>query len=195
MEVNHDKDVEELKLAADTIVTDDVIMEEAGRDVVDKVADNTNNEEGVSETKAEKVSLNAGFKMPSMLPPKLSRLSDPSPPTASKTSPSTPVTSKEATTCSEQTSETLADTSPDVILEPDKPVKSPAELAKAKAIPVPYQEPSWGGLPEKEYRLEVLKNGTIVDTIQLKDKSFFVAGRLASCDLVLEHPSLSRYIL
>jgi len=193
MEVNHDKDVEELKLAADTIVTDDVIMEEAGRDVVNKVADNTNNEEGVSETKAEKVPLNAGFKMPSMLPPKLSRLSDPSPPTASKTSPSTPVTSKEATTCSEQTSETLADTSPDVILEPDKPVKSPAELAKAKAIPVPYQEPSWGGLPEKEYRLEVLKNGTIVDTIQLKDKSFFVAGRLASCDLVLEHPSLSRY--
>ncbi len=71
--------------------------------------------------------------------------------------------------------------------------KSPAEIAKANSIPLPYQEPSWGGVPENKYYLEVLKTGTIVDTIQLKDKSFFTVGRLANCDIILEHPSLSRY--
>ena len=73
-----------------------------------------------------------------------------------------------------------------------KSSKSPAEMAKAKALPLPYLEPSWGGVPDKEYCLEVLKNGTIADTIRLKDKSFFVVGRLANCDIILEHPSLSR---
>ena len=76
-----------------------------------------------------------------------------------------------------------------------KSTKSPAELAQAKSIPLAYQEPSWGGIPEgKPYSLEVLKNGTIIDTIELKDKSFFVVGRLATCDITMEHPSLSRYV-
>ncbi len=69
---------------------------------------------------------------------------------------------------------------------------SPAELAQAKAVPLPYQEPSWGGVPAQPYGVEVIKNGTVVETIPLRDKSFFVIGRLATCDIVLEHPSLSR---
>ena len=70
--------------------------------------------------------------------------------------------------------------------------KSPAELAKANSIPLPYQEPSWGGVPQQEYCLQVLKSGVIVETLALKQKSFFTVGRLISCDIVLEHPSLSR---
>lgn len=70
---------------------------------------------------------------------------------------------------------------------------SPAELAQAKAIPVPYQEPSWGGMPALPYAVEVIKNGSLVETLPLRDKSFFVIGRLANCDIVLEHPSLSRH--
>ena len=76
--------------------------------------------------------------------------------------------------------------------EETKPVKSPAELANAKALPIPYQEPSWGGIPQQNYSVEVLKNGVIVDTIKLADKGYFVVGRLANCDIVQEHPSLSR---
>ena len=84
---------------------------------------------------------------------------------------------------------------PDTPVQPNltRSTKSPAEIAKANSIPLPYQEPSWGGVPENKYYLEVLKTGTIVDTIQLKDKSFFTVGRLANCDIILEHPSLSRY--
>jgi len=41
--------------------------------------------------------------------------------------------------------------------------------------------------------LEVLKNGTIVDKIDISEKSYYVIGRLPSCDLALEHESISRY--
>ncbi|XP_071483000.1 kanadaptin-like [Diadema antillarum] len=61
--------------------------------------------------------------------------------------------------------------------------------------PLSYKEPSWSGLPSQEYHLEVLKNGTIVSRIALNDKPFHVFGRLAACDVQLDHPSLSRYHL
>jgi len=79
------------------------------------------------------------------------------------------------------------------ISESDKPQKSPAEKVKANSLPLPYKEPSWGGIPEKKYHIEVLKNGSIVERIELKGQSFFVVGRLENCDITLEHPSLSRY--
>ncbi|XP_017281687.1 kanadaptin [Kryptolebias marmoratus] len=63
-----------------------------------------------------------------------------------------------------------------------------------KFPPVPYAEPPWGGPPpDIPYSLEILKNGTIVDTVPLTDKSYIVVGRLPVCDVSLEHPSISRY--
>ncbi|XP_068436528.1 kanadaptin [Clinocottus analis] len=63
-----------------------------------------------------------------------------------------------------------------------------------KFPPIPYTEPSWGGNgPDAPYALEILKNGTIVDTVPLEHKSYFVVGRLPVCDVALEHPSISRY--
>ncbi|KAM8913786.1 kanadaptin [Spinachia spinachia] len=60
--------------------------------------------------------------------------------------------------------------------------------------PIPYTEPSWGGnATDDPYALEILKNGTIVDTVPLTQKSYFVVGRLPVCDVSLEHPSISRY--
>ncbi|CAL1536937.1 unnamed protein product [Lymnaea stagnalis] len=59
--------------------------------------------------------------------------------------------------------------------------------------PSNYQEPEWSGLSESKYSFDVLKNGSIIDTISLNDKPFYIFGRLPSCDVTLEHPSLSRY--
>ncbi len=73
---------------------------------------------------------------------------------------------------------------------------SPAELVyKDKAIPIPYKEPPWSGVPPEgeKYSLEEIKNGTIVATHKLEDKSYFVVGRLTGCDIVVQHPSSSRY--
>ena len=72
-------------------------------------------------------------------------------------------------------------------------LKSASELKTAQTLPLQYLEPSWGGPPNKSYHLEILKNGTIVDTVKLENKSFFTIGRLPVCDVPFEHPSLSRY--
>lgn len=72
------------------------------------------------------------------------------------------------------------------------PPKGPPAL---KHPPVPYTEPPWGGKPPDSlpYALEILKNGAIVDTVPLNQRSYFVVGRLPVCDVSLEHPSISRY--
>ncbi|CAC5366499.1 Kanadaptin [Mytilus coruscus] len=69
---------------------------------------------------------------------------------------------------------------------------SPAEKLKETSTPIPYKEPSWGGISNDKYSLEVLKNGVIIDKLDLS-KSFYVFGRLQSCDVTMEHPSLSRH--
>ena len=65
---------------------------------------------------------------------------------------------------------------------------------KKERIPeLPYKVPSWSGVPEDLYSLEVLKNGCIISNIDLTSKPFHVFGRLPNCDVSLEHPSVSRY--
>ena len=59
--------------------------------------------------------------------------------------------------------------------------------------PLPYNEPTWSSTPQSPFILTVIKNGTILETIQLSLKPFHVFGRLPSCDVQLEHPSISRY--
>lgn len=65
--------------------------------------------------------------------------------------------------------------------------------AEKKNIPLPYKEPSWGGTPPDEYKIEVLKSGVILDTIDLSKQSFYAVGRLPVCDIPLAHPTISRY--
>lgn len=72
--------------------------------------------------------------------------------------------------------------------------KIPAKLPPAgKFPPVPYTEPPWGSVPDISYSFELLKNGAILDTVPLTQRSYFVVGRLPVCDVSLEHPSISRY--
>lgn len=66
-------------------------------------------------------------------------------------------------------------------------------VSDTKSISVPYLEPVWSGKPEEEYKLEVLKSGVILETININEKSFYVVGRLPVCDLSLAHPTISRY--
>jgi hypothetical protein len=72
-------------------------------------------------------------------------------------------------------------------------VLSPAEQLKQSQAAVPYKEPSWGAICEEKFAFEVIKNGSVVDNIDLTKKSFYVIGRLPSCDVPMEHPSLSRH--
>ncbi|GIL77354.1 hypothetical protein Vretimale_2815 [Volvox reticuliferus] len=56
-----------------------------------------------------------------------------------------------------------------------------------------YDPPSWSGVPEGvEYCLEVLKNGSIVETRAINSRPFYTFGRNPSADFILEHPSASR---
>nr|CAG4641503.1 EOG090X026V [Eurycercus lamellatus] len=71
-------------------------------------------------------------------------------------------------------------------------VKDVSPLVK-KNIDIGYTEPAWSGLCEEQFNVEVLKNGTIVQTEDLTKRPFFVIGRLPNCMIVLEHPSISRY--
>lgn len=72
--------------------------------------------------------------------------------------------------------------------------KVPPRLPDAgKFPPLPYTEPPWGAVPDISYSFELLKNGAILDTVPLTQRSFFVVGRLPVCDVSLEHPSISRY--
>ncbi|XP_066580937.1 kanadaptin-like [Prorops nasuta] len=65
--------------------------------------------------------------------------------------------------------------------------------SSSKDLPLPYKEPSWSGIPEDEYQIEILKSGVILETIDLSKKSYYVIGRLPSCNIPLAHPTISRY--
>ena len=72
--------------------------------------------------------------------------------------------------------------------------EKPSTKEKKETIPeLPYKVPSWSGIPDDLYNLEVLKNGCIISNIDLTSKPFHVFGRLPNCDVSLEHPSVSRY--
>ncbi|XP_015602841.1 kanadaptin [Cephus cinctus] len=75
----------------------------------------------------------------------------------------------------------------------EKPNIDLQDLQKDKQLPLPYREPNWGGQPEQDYKLEVLKSGVILETHDLTKKSFHVFGRLPACDISLAHPTISRY--
>ncbi|KAJ0182875.1 hypothetical protein K1T71_000851 [Dendrolimus kikuchii] len=87
---------------------------------------------------------------------------------------------------------------PNVDEQSETNVKSslpPAILMKELSTPIPYKEPKWSGLcPDgSNYSLEVLKSGMIVDTVDLCNRPYYVFGRLANCDIIMAHPTISRH--
>lgn len=62
-------------------------------------------------------------------------------------------------------------------------------------VPVPYRVPKWSGLcPDgSNYCLEVLKSGRILEKIDITKQPYYVFGRLANCDVIMAHPTISRH--
>lgn len=59
-----------------------------------------------------------------------------------------------------------------------------------------YVEPKWSEKPSQDfnYQFEVLKNGSIVETVQnLQSKAFWLIGKLPDNDIIMAHPTVSRY--
>lgn len=56
-----------------------------------------------------------------------------------------------------------------------------------------YEEPVWSSYPRGIFRLEILKNGSMIADTQLPSgKKYLTCGRLPTCDLPMEHSSVSR---
>lgn len=66
---------------------------------------------------------------------------------------------------------------------------------KEKSIDLQYKEPEWSGLPEssgKGYSFDVLKEGSIIESIDLMKRPFWVFGRLEGNHIRMGHPTISR---
>ncbi|GAB4828013.1 hypothetical protein Ancab_034900 [Ancistrocladus abbreviatus] len=60
-------------------------------------------------------------------------------------------------------------------------------------IPIPYTVPPWSEAPCHPFYLEVLKDGSIIDQLNVNEKGAYMFGRVDLCDFVLEHPTISRF--
>ena len=56
-----------------------------------------------------------------------------------------------------------------------------------------YDVPDSSSISPHQYALEVLRNGTIVDNIDLCQRAYTVFGRAPDSDVILENPTISRY--
>lgn len=148
----------------------------------------------LSEPKAAQ-ELNGDFKKPALPVPSAVRGKFPA------TNPSNPEEAKEKSTSLPDPNSGEPDVPPArpdsaEVKSPLGEQPSPPTAASASGGPVrapPYREPPWGGPAMASYCLETLKGGTILGTRSLKGTSCCLFGRLASCDVCLEHPSVSRY--
>lgn len=56
-----------------------------------------------------------------------------------------------------------------------------------------FEPPSWSAAPSESFKLEVLKDGKIIEEVKLEEKEYFILGRQPDVvDILMEHPSISR---
>ncbi|KAF6169101.1 hypothetical protein GIB67_038598 [Kingdonia uniflora] len=68
-----------------------------------------------------------------------------------------------------------------------------SSMIEPPSIKVPYTIPQWSEAPCHPFYLEVLKDGAIIDQLHVSEKGAYMFGRVDLCDLVLEHPTISRF--
>eukprot|EP00897_Mesotaenium_endlicherianum_P010618 jgi/Mesen1/9585/ME000656S08851 len=57
----------------------------------------------------------------------------------------------------------------------------------------PYVVPPWSAKPGVAYSLEVLKEGSVIENLNVCEKGAYMFGRSERCDVVMEHPTTSRF--
>ena len=96
---------------------------------------------------------------------------------------------------------------PSIPIEDEKPTETPntstiddqPELPPVDSVPpirhknLQYTVPDSSGFPPYQYTLEVIRNGAIIDYVALSQRAYTVFGRSPDSDVVLEHPTISRY--
>ncbi|WCJ25475.1 SMAD/FHA domain-containing protein [Euphorbia peplus] len=74
----------------------------------------------------------------------------------------------------------------------EKAVLKPV-LSNSSRASVPYTIPEWSSPPCHNFFVEVLKDGSIIDQLDVFEKGAYMFGRVDLCDFVLEHPTISRF--
>ncbi|XP_065371709.1 kanadaptin [Calliphora vicina] len=93
--------------------------------------------------------------------------------------------------------------------KPEVPSEKPKDISEkceeSSAVPIkpqiptqlcPYKIPHWSDRPsdENNYSFEVLKSGQIIDEVkQLQNKAYWTFGRLPENDIMMAHPTISRF--
>ncbi|KMT18728.1 hypothetical protein BVRB_2g028510 [Beta vulgaris subsp. vulgaris] len=109
---------------------------------------------------------------------------DPPPEPAPPSSSSNDVVS---TTVSSSEPESEETPQPSLMAPPPNPNHS------TEKVSVPYSIPPWSEAPSLPFFLEVLKDGAIIDNLDVTKKGAYMFGRIDMCDFVLEHPTISRF--
>ncbi|CAL9181167.1 unnamed protein product [Musa hybrid cultivar] len=110
-----------------------------------------------------------------------------------------PSNDKDGLACSQQdggvAAESIAPESEAKDLEKPSPSASNSSFSGSQSgnSAAPYSIPSWSEPPTQPFFLEVLKDGIIIEQLDVSQKGAYMFGRIDSCDFVLEHPTISRF--
>ena len=67
------------------------------------------------------------------------------------------------------------------------------EVNNHEEIKCSYVEPLWSGKPDGVYKIDVLKSGVIVNTLNLSSKPYHIIGKVLSCDISLTNETISQF--
>ncbi|XP_062233081.1 uncharacterized protein LOC133930446 [Phragmites australis] len=142
----------------------------------------------------------------SMPPPLRSKLSQPTlqPEADAASEPGASAAGAEAEWSANPSRPSASESSADEAVNASGPSSGDTEMEEAAAPPAerqrqqqrpsaPYAIPEWSSAPGHPFSLEVLKDGTIVDQLDVSKKGAYMFGRIDLCDFVLEHPTISRF--